>query len=138
MSQNVFEQVVTCVVTNEEPVTCLASTPVAAVLATMREHRIGCVIIGSLGTVDGIFTERDYLMKPLPEGTALNAVPISDLMVKNPMCLREDSTLKQAILMMRVGRFRHIPILDQKGRLKCVVSVRDIVNFVADAFSLQT
>jgi len=35
---------------------------------------------------------------------------------------------------MEVGGFRHVPIVDEHGRPKLVVSVRDIVTFLVSSF----
>ena len=36
--------------------------------------------------------------------------------------------------MMSVGGFRHVPIVDAEGRPVHVVSVRDVVEFLVEAF----
>jgi len=35
---------------------------------------------------------------------------------------------------MSVGGFRHIPIVDAKGCPSCVISVRDVVEFLVESF----
>jgi CBS domain-containing protein len=36
---------------------------------------------------------------------------------------------------MSVGGFRHVPLVDDHGRPVGVVSVKDVVNYLADVFS---
>ena len=67
----------------------------------------------------------------------LSKVTVADYMVRNPTCLKAGDTIKRAIILMRVGRFRHLPIADASGMLLTVISVRDVLNFVADAFDLS-
>ena len=43
----------------------------------------------------------------------------------------EDS-LAYALNKMSVGRFRHIPLLDGKGELAGILSIRDIVDFIIE------
>jgi hypothetical protein len=35
---------------------------------------------------------------------------------------------------MAVGGFRHVPVVDDEHRPACVIAVRDVVNFLVDAF----
>jgi CBS domain-containing protein len=39
--------------------------------------------------------------------------------------------------MMSVGGFRHVPIVDERGRPAGVVSVRDVVDLLVEAFPAE-
>jgi CBS domain-containing protein len=55
-------------------------------------------------------------------------------MTAEPECLRDDQTIADVLQMMSVGGFRHVPIVDADGRPVHVVSVRDVVEFLVEAF----
>jgi acetoin utilization protein AcuB len=47
-------------------------------------------------------------------------------MTPNPITIRPDSDYLAAIAIMRAGRFRHLPVIDQDGHLAGLVSVKDL------------
>jgi acetoin utilization protein AcuB len=53
-------------------------------------------------------------------------VRVRDFMTKNPLTLREDDLLRQAVEIAMVRRIRHIPVLDKGGRLVGIVTDRDV------------
>jgi acetoin utilization protein AcuB len=53
-------------------------------------------------------------------------VRVRDFMTKNPVTLREDDLLRQAVEIAMVRRIRHIPVLDRGGRLVGIVTDRDV------------
>ncbi len=101
------------------------------------EHR-GCVIVTDDGThnskLTGIFTERDVLFRIVDRGKNPAALPIGDVMTADPETLSVGSAVAYALNMMSVGGFRHIPVVDDEHRPACVISVRDVVEFLVEAF----
>lgn len=53
-------------------------------------------------------------------------VRVRDFMTKDPVTLREDDLLRQAVEVVMVRRVRHIPVLDASGRLVGIVTDRDV------------
>ena len=53
-------------------------------------------------------------------------VRVRDFMTKDPLTLREDDLLRQAVEVVMVRRIRHIPVLDRDGRLVGIVTDRDV------------
>jgi CBS domain-containing protein len=108
-----------------------------AIRAMQSEHR-GVVLVTDDGTmhsrVVGIFTERDVLFRVVDQGRNPATVPLSELMTADPECLRDDQAIAEVLRMMSVGGFRHVPIVDAEGRPVCVVAVRDVVEFLVEAF----
>ena len=114
-----------------------ADTVTEAMRAMQREHR-GCVLVTDDGTKEskllGIFTERDVLLRIVDRGKTPATLPISEVMTPDPECLAVDSTVAHALNKMSVGGFRHVPVVDQEHRPAYVVSVRDVVEFLVEAF----
>jgi CBS domain-containing protein len=108
-----------------------------AIRAMQSEHR-GVVLVTEDGTlhsrVVGIFTERDVLFRVVDQGRNPATIPLSELMTSEPECLRDDQAIAEVLRMMSVGGFRHVPIVDAEGRPVHVVSVRDVVEFLVEAF----
>jgi CBS domain-containing protein len=108
-----------------------------AVRLMQREHR-GCVVITEDGTetgrLIGIFTERDVLLRIVDRGKNPATLPLEAVMTADPEVLHLNQTIAHALNKMSVGGFRHVPVVDEDHRPVFVVSVRDIVDFLVEAF----
>lgn len=113
------------------PLAVPPSASVAEVVRLMREHRTGCVLVSDAGRLIGILTERDLLLKL--DGWDPER-PAGDLMTADPEVLGLDDPIVWALNKMSVGGFRHIPLVDDAGRPVGVVSVRDLVDYIAEFF----
>jgi CBS domain-containing protein len=54
------------------------------------------------------------------------AAKVKDRMTKNPATVRPEDGLKEAIWKMEHGHFRHLPVVDENGKLVGMLSDRDI------------
>ncbi len=108
-----------------------------AIRAMQREHR-GCVLVTDDGTSDskltGIFTERDVLFRIVDRGQNPASLAIGEVMTSGPETLSVRSPVADVLNKMSVGGFRHVPVVDDEHRPACVISVRDVVTFLVDAF----
>jgi CBS domain-containing protein len=117
-----------------QPRAPLALPPAATVadaVRTMREHRVGCVLVVEEGRLRGILTERDLLLK-LEEAEV--GRPVAELMTPDPEVLSPEDPIVYALNKMSVGGFRHVPLVDAAGRPVGVISVKDIVDYIVDFF----
>ncbi len=118
---------------------CLAPTNTVtdAVRQMQGEHR-GCVVITADGTpqspVQGIFTERDVLFRIVDRGRNPATLALSEVMTPEPECVADSQPIAVVLNRMSVGGFRHIPVLDTNELPVFVVSVRDVVEFLVEAF----
>lgn len=101
------------------------------------EHR-GCVLISYDGTpaspLTGIFTERDVLFRIVDRGRNPATLPLGEVMTPDPECVLVNQPIGAVLHMMSVGGFRHIPVVDEERRPVFVASVKDVVQFLVDAF----
>ncbi len=114
-------------IASHNPIVLSPDNTVKDAIKVMAEHNIGAVII-----VDeqfrpiGIFTERDLLIRVCAKNLDPDKTKLKDVMTPNPVTITDDTPVMQALeLMMNYG-FRHLPIVDDKGILVGVVSLRDL------------
>jgi len=88
------------------------------------------VLVWENDEVVGILTERDILMKAAGEKVDLNAIPVSEIMTRDPVISRDSDTLAVALHKMSVGGFRHIPLLTN-DRDATVVSIQDLFRHIS-------
>lgn len=93
----------------------------------MGEAHVGALPVVDEGTLVGIFTERDALLRVLGRCCDPVATTIGEVMTHHPQTIAPDQPLSHALLRMHEGGFRHLPVLDQ-GLLIGVVSVRDALG----------
>lgn len=131
----------------QAPVTVLArripivfspdDTVSAAVTAMHGQHR-GCVLITEDGSrrtgIIGIFTERDVLFRVVNRGRDPGEVTLGEVMVREPETLPRTASVAWVLNKMSVGGFRHVPVVDEEARPVFVVSVRDVVEYLVEAF----
>ena len=116
---------------------CGPNSTIRGVLKVLIEQNIGAVVIVDPDDKPiGIFTERDYLKKL----AFLEKSPLDDTielhMTTNPRCLSATDEVIKAMTAMRAGRFRHIVIVDDSGKLAGIVSIKDVINFIVDQLTL--
>ncbi|HXK21307.1 MAG TPA: CBS domain-containing protein [Myxococcota bacterium] len=126
------------VLPTQRPITLTPEDTVTdAMRAMQREHR-GCVLVTDDGTarskVTGIFTERDVLFRIVDRGRNPASLPLGEVMTPDPDTLSVHATVAHVLNRMAVGGFRHVPVVDDEHRPYGVISVREVVTFLVDAF----
>ena len=115
------------------PLIASENTTLRSVIETLREQKVGCVIIvNDAGRLAGIFSERDVLTKIALLHTDYE-VPISQFMTKNPQTAQMTTTIAFALSMMSHGGYRHIPIVDEENFPVGMVSVKNIVDYLVQS-----
>ena len=111
-----------------------ASDPIFKVVEEMKAKGRGAVVVEDNGALVGIFTERD-LMSRLDHGDALwqHAI-VRDVMTPNPVVVHPEDSLADALHRLVEGKRRHLPVVDAHGKVQNLLSIRDILVFVAGKF----
>ncbi len=113
-----------------KPLTCPPDRMVADAVAQMSEKNYGCVIITDPeDVVIGVVTERDIMIKLVGKGKDPNTTKLSEIMTENPRVAREDDSMLDWMRMMSNERFRRLPVVDDKGRIKAVFTQGDFVSY---------
>lgn len=110
-------------------VTIRPDATVAEAARLLSERRIGAVIVSSDGRkADGILSERDIVRELGQSGAEVLDRKVSEMMTsKVSTCVCADDAL--AVLeRMTQGRFRHLPVVDERGEMLGVVSIGDAVS----------
>ncbi len=112
------------------------TTPIKNVLTRMREEKKGCAVILEGKKVVGIFTERDAMTKIIEQKMDLKTF-IETVMTPDPKVLKVSDSVADAIRLMSQGSYRHIPLVNDNGEVSGLLSVRDLVQYLAEHYPYE-
>ena len=98
----------------------------------MGDKNIGSLIVlNSRGKLAGIFAERDALRRVLLTGKSAQTELVQSAMTKKVVVASPDMTIDACMALMTQNRVRHLPIVDKEQKVVGIVSIGDLVKFVA-------
>lgn len=100
------------------------STTVSEAAQLMAAKREDCVLVTDEDDrIAGIFTAKDLAFRVVGAGQKANTVTIAEIMTKNPLCARTDTSATEALdLMVRKG-FRHLPVMDENQDISGILDI---------------
>jgi CBS domain-containing protein len=112
-----------------QPVTVSATATVADAIQAMTEHRVGSVMVPNAdGSPAGIFTERDVLRLCAEGRTDFAKMSIRPCMTCEMTTGKPGDTVSEVLIVMTAKRFRHMPVVNDEGKMIGVVSIGDLVK----------
>ena len=103
----------------------------------MRAMRTPGVLVVDAGVLVGIFTEKDFLNRVVAAELLPGETRVGEVMTPSPEVLGPDHSVALAINRMAIGGFRNVPIVDEHGRPLGLLSVRDVVDHLAEIFESE-
>ena len=115
-----------------EPVVADATDSLRSAAYTLWRENVGALVVRDGGTVPlGILSERDVVARAA-HGDDLDAVTVGEAMNPHVIAARVGDTAYDVAYQMLEHGIRHLPVLDDEGRLVGLVSIRDVLRpFVA-------
>ncbi len=112
-----------------EVATIAPATTASDAVRELSRRRIGALVVTSAdGGIAGIVSERDIVRRLGEEGPAVLSRPVSELMTHKVETCGADDTAFHLLDRMTEGRFRHMPVLGDNGRLAGILSIGDVVK----------
>jgi CBS domain-containing protein len=116
----------------QEPLLFLPETQLKAVVAQMQSLKRGfALIVDSERNLAGIITERDLISHFSDSGLDSEAA-VKTLMTPAPITLSHKTPIAEAIESFGSQNFRHLPVLGQQGSVIGVLSIRKLVDYLAE------
>lgn len=109
---------------------CPPETTVAEACLTLRDRRVGCLVVARAGEVQGTFSERDVVTGVVAEGRDPATVTVAEVMSREVATVTLDATSQHAAALLRGHRLRYLPVVGPRGLLG-VVSLGDIARYYA-------
>ena len=119
-----------------------ASVPLEATaehgIRTMLDRSVGAVaVVDENKRVAGIFTERDVLRHLSLGHRDPRRTPVREVMTTPVEMATLSTTPSEALATMVERHYRHLPIVDDDGRLLGVLSLRNVLQARIDVLTRQ-
>lgn len=102
----------------------------------MRKHHVGDVLVvedrGNVRVPIGIITDRDLAVEIMALQLDPEAVAAGDIMTPDPVTVKENTGIFEAIEYMRSKGVRRLPVVDDKGGLIGILTLDDLLEILAE------
>src|SRR5208337_3730325 len=107
-------------------------------IRTMLDRRVGAVaVIDDNRRVAGIFTERDVLRRLSLGEHDPRKISVREIMTTPVEMATRATTAGEALATMVERHYRHLPIVDDDGRLLGMLSIRNVLQARIDTLTRQ-
>jgi CBS domain-containing protein len=118
-----------------EPICLRETATVTEAIARMLERRqAGVLIVDDAGRLAGIFTERDVLTRVAGVSRDATRTALREVMTPNPEALSATDRIAYAVHSMSVAGYRTVPLVDSERRPVGVVTVSDVIRWLAQLY----
>lgn len=111
---------------------------ISVVLAVehMNDRHIGALVVVDGPRLAGIFTERDVLVRVVAAGRDPRSTRVAEVMTPDPVIVRPETTISDAMRLITERRCRHLPVVDESG-LCGLISSGDLTSWVVRLQELE-
>lgn len=118
--------------------TVSADTSVQDAVAKMVEVGVGAVVIvDEEEEIKGIFTERDVMTKLAAKCLPADTTKVGEVMSSRVEVAHLDTNPSEALSIMDSHHFRHLPIVDDHGKVLGMLSVRHLLHRMVEDLSQE-
>ena len=109
--------------------TCRTTALLGDAARVMLDGRCGCVpIVDRHGKLAGMLTDRDVCRAVTARHQSPWEIPVRDVMSPNVVTVPIDEDVTAALVAMKEHRVRRLPVVDEGGRVKGLISIDDVVR----------
>ena len=109
-----------------DPVTLTTDNSLQEAAAAMRDNDIGDVVVTKAdGSVCGIITDRDIVVRGVAEGASPGSTKLDDVCRHEVVTVGPDDAIAVAVKTMEERAIRRLPVMDN-GNLVGIVSIGDL------------
>lgn len=109
------------------PAVPITSTVFEAV-KLMKAERCGATVVLDGDRLAGIFSERDVMLRVVAAGRDPRTTSVGEVMTSPPKTILTDTSKAAALELMVSQHIRHLPIVDQEGRITGLLSIRNLLQ----------
>ena len=101
----------------------------------MLDRKVGTlVVVNEAREPIGIITDRDLTIRVVAEGRDAISTPVEEVMTARPRCIVTETSIDEALRIMRSGEYRRLPVVSGRTLIG-FVSLDDILDHMLEDFS---
>ncbi|QNP49444.1 CBS domain-containing protein [Diaphorobacter aerolatus] len=105
---------------------------ILSALKLMADKGIGALmVLDGNGSIEGIFSERDYARKVVLMGRSSGDTPISEVMTRAVRFVHLENSTDECMAVMTANRIRHLPVVSD-GAVVGLISIGDLVKNIME------
>jgi CBS domain-containing protein len=109
---------------------------VLAAAQRMRDRNVGTlVVLNQTRKPLGLLTDRDLVTKVVAQKRAPAETAVAEVMTTDLKTVSEETSIEEALSLMRAGSFRRLPVVDIDGGLVGLLSLDDVLSLLAEEFT---
>ena len=106
---------------------------IAEALRRLRAEGIGSLVVSENGTnLAGILSDRDILNAIADHGIDILGESVRGVMAEKVFTCSRDDRVSAIMALMTKRRIRHVPVVEEDGRLCGMISIGDVVKHRLD------
>ncbi len=123
---------------DEQPAVVPITASAGDAIHQMLEKHVGATaVVDENKVVAGIFTERDVMKKIALDTRAPGNIPVREVMTTPVVMATMDISPAEALGVMVQEHHRHLPIVDDDGKLLGMLSIRHVLQAKIDDLTRQ-
>jgi len=115
-------------ITSRSVVTVSRSATVMEAVELMAAARVGSVLVVDNDHLEGIFSERDVMLRVVMEHRDPLKTEVEEVMTSPIHSISQRTTGDDALRIMLQEHIRHLPVVDEKGRAQGIVGMRNLLE----------
>ena len=119
------------------PTVVTPATTVLQAVEVMSKARTGACVVIDGGELKGLFTERDLMSKVVLKQLDPAKVSIGEVCTTALITASPETPEHQALRTMVDRHIRHLPVVDEKGALIGMLSLRKLLQHRVEELSVQ-
>ncbi len=113
------------------PFVCGPDTTLTEAAQAMEKSDHGSLAVVEGTTLLGLITERD-IRRAVANGVDASATQVSEVMSGDPDTFDPDLDVWDAAAWISESGYRHLPVVDDEGSLRGIISIRDLLKALVD------
>ena len=98
-------------------VTISRTATVQDAIQAMAGAKVGSVAVVDENVLEGIFSERDVMLRVVAEGRDPKTTTVEEVMTSPVQTIQKRTTGEQDLRIMVQNHIRHLPVVDETGKV---------------------
>ena len=112
----------------KNPVAIDSSATVMDALQKMEKAKVGAILIIDGAQLNGVFTERDLMMRVVLKDKNPGSTPVTDVMTSPVLTIAKDKQPDDVLKLMQEKHIRHLPLVNDTGDVEGMISIPHLLT----------